>query len=304
MATTGNKTPGTPNQIPGTPRDQPEPNWLSMKQVSYLITAISFIPEFFQIGYYHEMFRAGKYFNNNVNSPLVGNGIVCLLSIFYFGRSIGGMISLLYCEKKRIIQIIYWLGIPLILSMVVFSFGKGIYLQAFCSAASGFFSSFATATCMLRNETDILQVEFQKNKHVKNGGRVEDKEKYNRTNGVNEVMISLMNLACSYITVLLGALLYSSKSLSQVLVAWTMGLLILAAFVVFFLVYGFKEPQWLLITSRQDDPQKKILSERFGNAGKFIEFFFDDTSLMLQTLGVKLYEAIRHIDYIFMLVML
>jgi hypothetical protein len=117
-------------------------------------------------------------------------------------------------------------------------------------------------------------------------------------------MISLMNLACSYITVLLGALLYNSKSLSQVLVAWTMGLLILAAFVVFFLVYGFKEPQWLSITSRQDDPQKKILSERFGNSGKFIEFFFDDTSLMLQTLGVKLYEAIRHIDYIFMLVML
>jgi hypothetical protein len=92
------------------------------------VTAISFIPEFFQIGYYHEMFRAGKYFNNNVNSPLVGNGIVCLLSIFYFGRSLGGIVSLAYCEKKKIIQIIYFLGIPLIVSMFVCSFGKGIYL--------------------------------------------------------------------------------------------------------------------------------------------------------------------------------
>ena len=34
------------------------------------------------------------------------------------------------------------------------------------------------------------------------------------------------------------------------------------------------------------------------------EFFFDDDALMLQTLGVNLYEAVRLVDYVFMLVML
>jgi len=160
------------------------------------------------------MFRAGKYFNNNVNSPLVGNGIVCLLSIFYFGRSLGGIVSLAYCEKKKIIQVIYFLGIPLIMSMFVCSFGKGIYLQAFCSAVNGFCSSFATATCMLRNETDIMQIEAQKENHIKAGGNPADKEKYNRIKGVDEKLISTMNLACSYIIVLVAALLYNGKSLS------------------------------------------------------------------------------------------
>ena len=250
------------------------------------------------------MFRAGKYFNNNVNSPLVGNGIVCLLSIFYFGRSVGGVVSLAYCQKKKIIQIIYWLGIPLILSIILCTFGKGIYLQAFCSAVNGFCSSFATATCMLRNETDILQVEYQKNKHVKSGGNIADKEKYNRTIGVAEMLISIMNLACSYIIVLVAAFLYNEKSLSQVLVGWIMGLLVLASFVIFFLTYGFKEPQWLQIVNKNEDASKEESKRLLGNNGRFVEFFFDDKSLMLQTLGVKLYEAIRLLDYIFMLVML
>lgn len=115
-------------------------------------------------------------------------------------------------------------------------------------------------------------------------------------------MVSLMNLACSYLVVLLAALLYNTKSQSQVLVAWTLGLLILAGFVVFFLVYGFKEPEWLAVIGKDNskDKSKRLL----GNLGKFFEFFFDDDALMLQTLGVKLYEAIRLIDYIFMLVML
>jgi hypothetical protein len=86
-----------------TPKELKEENWNQWKFASYLVTAVSFIPEFMQIGYYHELFRAAKYYNNNVNSPLVGNSIVCLLSIFYFARSIGGVVSLIFCEQKKII---------------------------------------------------------------------------------------------------------------------------------------------------------------------------------------------------------
>jgi hypothetical protein len=67
---------------------------------------------------------------------------------------------------------------------------------------------------MLRNETDVMQVEAQKEKHVKAGGNPADKEKYNKTRGVAEMLISIMNLACSYIIVLVAALLYNGKSLS------------------------------------------------------------------------------------------
>lgn len=250
------------------------------------------------------MFRAGKYFNNNVNSPLVGNGIVCLLSIFYFARSIGSMVSLAYCEKKKIITIVYFLGIPLVVSMLACTLSKGIFTQAFCSAVNGFCSAFATATCMLRNETDILQVEFQKQRHIKAGGDPSQKEKYNKTTGIAELLISVLNLACSYVFVLVAALFYNGQTLSQVFPVWISGLIILAVFVIFFLTYGFHEPQWLQIVNKNEDASKNQSRLLLGNGGRFVEFFFDDKSLMLQTLGVKLYEAIRLLDYIFMLVML
>jgi hypothetical protein len=83
-----------------------------------------------------------------------------------------------------------------------------------------------------------------------------------------------------------------------------MGLLILATFVVFFLTYGFKEPAWLKVINKTEENSKENVKKLLGNNGRFVEFFFDDKSLMLQTLGVKLYEAIRLLDYIFMLVML
>lgn len=83
-----------------------------------------------------------------------------------------------------------------------------------------------------------------------------------------------------------------------------MGLLILATFVVFFLTYGFREPQWLKVINKTEESSKEDVKKLLGNNGRFVEFFFDDKSLMLQTLGVKLYEAIRLLDYIFMLVML
>lgn len=80
--------------------------------------------------------------------------------------------------------------------------------------------------------------------------------------------------------------------------------MILATFVVFFLTYGFKEPAWLKVINKTEENSKENVKKLLGNNGRFVEFFFDDKSLMLQTLGVKLYEAIRLLDYIFMLVML
>lgn len=84
-------------------QEKPKPNFVLRKQISYLVTGASFVPEFFQIGYYHEMFRATKYYNNNAKSPVVGNAIVVLLSIFYLGRMVGGTVSLAYCRKRKFV---------------------------------------------------------------------------------------------------------------------------------------------------------------------------------------------------------
>jgi hypothetical protein len=150
-----------------------------------------------------------------------------------------------------------------------------------------------------------MQIEYQRERHVRGGGNIADKDKYSKTTGIAEIMISIMNLACSYLVVLISALMYNSTSLSQVFSVWVLGFVIIAAFLLFFLTYGFKEPQWInAVNIKNDEASKAEAARVLGNSGQFLEFFFADKSLMLQTLGVKLYEAIRLLDYIFLLVML
>lgn len=144
------------SSYPQLDEEKPKPNWLLRKQISYLVTGASLVPEFFQIGYYHEMLRATGYYNNNVNSPVVGNPIVILLSIFYLGRVVGGLVSLAYCQKRKFVQIIYWMAIPMIISMIMCSWSTGIYMQVFCAAINGFCSGFGPATCILRSEENIV----------------------------------------------------------------------------------------------------------------------------------------------------
>jgi hypothetical protein len=108
--------------------DKPRPNFAFRKQISYLVTGISLVPEFFQIGYYHEMFRATTYYNNNVNSPVVGRAIVLFLCVFYLGRIVGGAVSLAYCRKRKFVQIIFWMAIPMVVSMIICTWSRGIVL--------------------------------------------------------------------------------------------------------------------------------------------------------------------------------
>lgn len=104
--------------------------------------------------------------------------------------------------------------------------------------------------------------------------------------------------------VFLGGLLYNTAKLSQTRVVWILAFLLAIIFGLFFFLYGCKEPDYFN-TSRADSTSSKIKSKRlFGNIGALFEFFFDDDSLMLQTIAVNLYEAIRLVDYVFMLVML
>lgn len=117
-------------------------------------------------------------------------------------------------------------------------------------------------------------------------------------------MISLMNICCSYFLILVTSLMYNAKSQSQFLPVWFCGLTLIAGFAVFFLAYGMKEQEWLNIISKADQEQQNKHLERLGKLGKFVGFFFDHTGLMLKTVAVKLYESIRLLDYVFMLVMM
>lgn len=102
----------------------------------------------------------------------------------------------------------------------------------------------------------------------------------------------------------LGGILYLESRLSQALTVWILAILLGCIFGLFFFFYGCKEPDYFTYghnhNSSNDAQSKRLL----GNLGSLFAFFFDDVDLMYQTMGVKLYVAIRQVDYVFMLVML
>ena len=232
--------------------EKPRPNFVLRKQISYLVTGVSLIPEFFQIGYYHEMFRATTYYNNNVNSPVVGNPIIILLSIFYLGRLVGGLISLSYCRKRKFVQIIYWMAIPMIVSMIVCTWSRGMVLQIVCAAVNGFCSGFGPATCILRSEEDIVQMEYQKIEHQNNGGDMSDQKAYSYKSQVPEMFVGIFTLLFSYGMMYLSGLVYKDSTLSQGWSAWLMAFIATGIFAVFFLFYGCQEPDYF----RDDSPKR------------------------------------------------
>jgi hypothetical protein len=196
------------------------------------------------------------------------------------------------------------MAIPMIISMIICSWGKSIWLQVFCSAVNGFCSGFGPATCILRNEEDIVQIEYQRIEHENNGGDVHDAKAYNKTAAVPEMFIGIIFTCFSYLIVWIGGLLYNENKLSQTLTVWILALILAIIFGLFFFLYGCKEPDYFT-TGRQEQTTSQLKSKRLlGNMGALFEFFFDDEDLMYQTLAVKLYEAIRLVDYVFMLVML
>jgi hypothetical protein len=147
-------------------------------------------------------------------------------------------------------------------------------------------------------------MEYQAIVHKNNGGDMSDQKAYSFKSQVPEMFIGMITIGFSYGILFLSALVYKDSSLSQGWSAWLMALIVSAILGLFFFFYGCKEPDYFRDDSARHRSAHLKSKRLFGNIGGLFEYFFDNNALMLQTLGVNLYEAVRLVDYVFMLVML
>ena len=113
-----------------------------------------------------------------------------------------------------------------------------------------------------------------------------------------------MTIFFSFFVAFLAGWVYRESKLSNFWSTLLMAILLGAVFAYFFLKFGCFEPDYFSTGRPDETRRKRNLKKYMGKAGQFFLPLMEDDYLMIQSIAVQLYESIRMVDYVFMLVML
>jgi len=281
-----------------------KPKWSSRKMCSYILEYSALLPEFYIIGILHELGRQTIFYNANVNSPRVGDLVSLTFTFFYLARLIGMLFGLLFSLVRKYVEVTYYLGIPMCITLFIAGWFKGAFWLVMCRAMLGFFSAYAPVQCILRrecNKTQVIQQRIEFMEQNKEG------DNWKKVSGIKTLLKRLLEFCFSMVAMLFTGILYSHKKMNFWRPSWIFGILVSCLFGWFFWLWKCGEPQYIpaRYTDNQEEEEARESSDkRLGRFGKIFHFFFDDESLMLYTLSAKLFDAIRMVDFVFMLFML
>jgi hypothetical protein len=262
------------------------------------------LPEFYIIGVLHEIGRQTVYYNSNVNSPVVGDLVSVLYFFFYLARVAGMIFGLLFALSRNYNEITYYLGVPMCVALFLAGWFRGVFWLLFTRVMLGFFSSYAPVQCILRKECDRTQVAQQKADYLE---EEKDGEGWKRVSGMKTVLKRVLEFSFSFLAMMLAGWLYNKKKLSLWRPSWMISIGMSGIFVWFFLLWRCREPQYIPARwsdNQEDEEAYEGSTKRLGKLGRLFYFFYDEESLMLYTLSAKLFDAVRMVDFVFMLFML
>lgn len=269
-------------------------NYGLKKLSTLLVEGGGMLSEYWIIGLIHEIGRHTVYYNGNVNHPKVGYFATAIFVIFYLGRTLGNLFGLTFSKNRRYVRYTWLLYIP----MIIFTYIQGMYTGALwiigCRAILGFTSGMAPATCMLRDQTNKEEV-LEK---IKEG-------KDTKPSSVNFWLEAFVEFFCSYLCIFLGAWLYDhgAQDIAKPTLVFTV--LVALMFIMFAIFYNCTEPKNLSNNKQVSAVVNKLTktNQYQGKLPGIFDFFLEDEDLMLDTIAVKIIEAVRVFDLVFIVIM-
>ena len=283
-------------------------NFRIIKIISYFMQYSPYLTEFYFVALIHEIGKGTQLYNGNINKPDVGYFATILFSLFYLGRIAGNFFALLFSYYDKHIEITYYMGLPMCVVIFIMGFFKKGWWITVCRTMLGFCSAYAPVMCILRSKCDILDAYLQKREFKKRG----QSEKSPVVVEINSLAGRVLEYSFTFIPMIICALLYNLEKRSIWRPSLVMGIIMSALYGWFFFVFECREPQYLPDRKNTLHTQNEIKREKanrlkatrlFGRIGRMFSFFFDDEALMYQTFAVKLYDAVRMVDFVFMIIM-
>jgi len=203
------------------------------KVVSYLTEGVGLMTEFWVIGILHEIGRNTVFFNGNVNKPDVGYFIAIIFSLFYLARFFGSLAGLLYSVGHRFIfiSLMYYIG------TIVGTLLQGYFTSAVAIVSLrvflGFMTGFTPVMCIIRGETDKVDLASEVHRGSKNF----------KPTDVKTIAIVIIEFVFSYGFMCLAAFIHLDGHNNIFLESMIFTAITLTCGILFFIAYGFFEPR-------------------------------------------------------------